>query len=405
MLAWLAPLLVFGLVVLVHEAGHFIAAKLMGVYAPRFSIGFGRPLWRRRRGETEYVLSALPLGGYVRMASREDEATAFLEGGSEMSALNVVGANDSPALTQEGEQLRPRPADWDPNAMIPFGPKPVPEHRWFESKPLLARVFILSAGVIMNVVLALVVTTGLFAAYGTQYRSTVVDSIVPGRPAAAAGLQVGDSIVAVDGTPVKRWDEVVERVMVSAGRPLSFALLRQGQPLTLQITPQIAEEVDSVSREQRRVGRIGAAAGRKLLKAEVTLPQAMANGWRATWSMAGAVVNVLGGLISGAVSPSQLGGPIEIARSSVQAAQSGIETLWTLIAFLSINVAVLNLLPIPILDGGQILMNVIESAKGSAFSARTKEYIMRAGLLAIALLFALVMYNDLKRVIVDRWFS
>jgi regulator of sigma E protease len=322
-----------------------------------------------------------------------------------MSALNVVGANDAPGLTQEGEKLRPRPADWDPNAMIPFGPKPVPEHRWFESKPLLARVFILSAGVIMNVVLALVVTTGLFAAYGTQYRSTVVDSIVPGRPAAAAGLLVGDSIVAVDGAPVKRWDEVVERVMVSAGRPLSFSLLRQGQPLTLQITPQLAEEVDSVSREQRRVGRIGAAAGRKLLKAEVSLPQAMSNGWRATWSMAGAVVNVLGGLISGSVSPSQLGGPIEIARSSVQAAQSGIETLWTLIAFLSINVAVLNLLPIPILDGGQILMNVIESAKGSAFSSRTKEYIMRAGLLAIALLFALVMYNDLKRVIVGRWFS
>jgi regulator of sigma E protease len=405
MLAWLAPLLVFGLVVLVHEAGHFIAAKLMGVYAPRFSIGFGRPLWRRRRGETEYVLSALPLGGYVRMASREDEATAFLEGGSEMSALKVVGANDSPALTQEGEQLRPRPADWDPNAMIPFGPKPVPEHRWFESKSLLARVFILSAGVLMNVILALVVSTGLFATYGISYRSTKVDSIVAGRPAAAAGLQAGDSIVAVDGTPVTRWDEVVDRVMVSAGRPLSFGVLRDGRSLTLQITPELSEETDSLSRQQQRVGRIGAAAGRQLQKADVPFTRAVARGWDATWAMAGAVLGVLGGLFSGSVSLNQLGGPIEIARSSVQAAKSGIETLWSLIAFLSINVAVLNLLPIPILDGGQILMNVIESAKGSAFSSRTKEYIMRAGLLAIALLFALVMFNDLKRVIVDRWFS
>ena len=120
MLSWLAPIIVFGLVVFVHELGHFIAAKLTGVYAPRFSIGFGPSLWKRRFGETEYVLAALPLGGYVRMASREDEATAFLEGGSENSATTPGGAKDG----------------YDPNAMIPFGPKPIPEARWFE--PILA---------------------------------------------------------------------------------------------------------------------------------------------------------------------------------------------------------------------------------------------------------------------------
>jgi regulator of sigma E protease len=130
MLAILAPILVFGLVIFVHELGHFLAAKAVGVYAPRFSIGFGPTLWRRRRGETEYVLAALPLGGYVRMASRLDQETAFLEGGSETTGAR---AKDDP--------------DYDPNAMIPFGPKPVPEHRWFESKPLWARMFILLAGV------------------------------------------------------------------------------------------------------------------------------------------------------------------------------------------------------------------------------------------------------------------
>src|SRR5215210_6967048 len=126
MLAWLAPILVFGLVVFVHELGHFLAAKAVGVYTPRFSIGFGKSLFRKRWGETEYVIAALPIGGYVRMASRDDEATAFLEGGSENSATHVA----------DGTKL-------DPDAMIPFGPKAIPPNRWFESKPLWARMLIL----------------------------------------------------------------------------------------------------------------------------------------------------------------------------------------------------------------------------------------------------------------------
>src|SRR5689334_3768342 len=138
MLSFLAPVLVFGLVIFVHELGHFLAAKAVGVYAPRFSIGFGPTLWRHRWGETEYVLAALPLGGYVRMASRLDEDIAFLEGGSEES----VKRDDS---------------ELDPNALKPFGPLPVPENRLFENKPLLARLVILISGVTMNVLLAIVV--------------------------------------------------------------------------------------------------------------------------------------------------------------------------------------------------------------------------------------------------------
>src|SRR3989337_3091121 len=124
MLMWIAPIIVFGLVIFVHELGHFIAAKLVGVYTPRFSVGFGPSLFKKRYGETEYVLAALPLGGYVRMASREDEATAFLEGGSENSAVAPGGV---------------RKDGFDPDAMIPFGPRPTPAPRWFESKSLSAR--------------------------------------------------------------------------------------------------------------------------------------------------------------------------------------------------------------------------------------------------------------------------
>ena len=169
-MAWLAPLLVLGLVILVHELGHFWAAKIFGVYAPRFAIGFGPALWRKRWGETEYVIGVLPLGGYVRMATRDDEATVAIEGELDES---------------KGTKKEPL----DPGAMIPFGPNPVPANRWFESKPLWQRAIILLAGVTMNVVLTVVVAIGIFAAYGRPYLRPVVASVVAGKPAAKAGVK------------------------------------------------------------------------------------------------------------------------------------------------------------------------------------------------------------------------
>ena len=398
MLSWLAPILVFGLVVLVHELGHFMAAKWLGVYAPRFSIGFGPALWKRRFGETEYVLGALPLGGFVRMASREDEATAFLEGGSEVAKVPAVGASSSPTVAGETHAVESKRSDWDPEAMVPFGPKPVPENRWFESKPLWARLIIMLAGVTMNAVLALVVSTGLFVSYGRAYIPAVVDSVVAGRPAERAGLQRGDSIIAVDGTPVRRWDEVTRRISTSAGREIALDVVRDGRTVTVRVTPELRSDTSDIGTLEE-VGRIGAGATQTIARESLSLGEAAVAGWHATWNMGTSVIRVVGGLISGEVSMSQLGSPITIGRVSVQAAKSGLESLWSLIAFLSINVAVLNLLPIPILDGGQILINVAEGLKGSAFSARTREYIMRAGLVAIALLFALVMFNDVKGLI------
>src|SRR3954452_9351404 len=188
MLALAAPILVFGLVIFVHELGHFIAAKLTGVYAPRFSIGFGPALWRHRRGEPEYVLAALPLGGYVRMASRHDAETAFIEGGGE----------------GEGEALKPGQPGYDPDAMHPFGPKPVPAGRWFESKSLAARLFIMIAGVTMNVLLTIVVMSVLMYQVGkATVSTTVVGEVSPvASMPALSQLQMGDSIRAVNGQAV-----------------------------------------------------------------------------------------------------------------------------------------------------------------------------------------------------------
>ena len=398
MLAWIAPLIVFGLVVFVHELGHFLAAKAVGVYAPRFSIGFGPALLKRRIGETEYVLALLPLGGYVRMASREDESMALIEGGGEKprEEIATTGANAA-GKTVDDHAGAPAPdRDWDPEAMYPFGPKPVPEHRWFESKSLPARLLILIAGVAMNVLLTFVVATGVIASYGWPYRAAVIDSVIAGRPAAAAGLQRGDSVVAVNGTSVRTWNELVDRIRPASGQALTLDVVRDGRPRQLVVSPVATSTSNPSTGMAERVGQIGAAPRAQVLRDRVGVGEAIVLGGRATVDMATNVVTVVRGLFAGEVDASNLGGPVAIAQTSVEAARNGVESLLTLIAFLSINIAIMNILPIPVLDGGQILINLLEGIKGSAFSTRTREYILRTGVVAVLLLFAFVMYNDIR---------
>jgi regulator of sigma E protease len=377
-LSWLAPIIVFGLVIFVHELGHFIAAKLTGVYAPRFSIGFGPSLFKKRVGETEYVLAALPLGGYVRMASREDEATAFLEGGSENSAV-------TPGTAKDG---------FDPNAMIPFGPKPIPESRWFESKPLAARLFIMLAGVTMNALLAYAIYVGLLLRSGIPTPMPVAALVNPGKPAALAGIQAGDSIASLNGRPLESWGTLLDTIGASAGRPLRLGIVRHGQPIEVTVTPAAEVVPDPRTGVKRPLGRIGMMASEGFIP--ISVPRAFTEAWRITIDNGTKIFSALGSLLRG-VGFSDLGGPIAIAQVSVQAARGGIEGVLLLVALISINVAVFNLLPIPILDGGQIVLNVAETIRGSAFSTRTRERILKGGLLIIGLLFVTVMFNDISR--------
>ena len=473
----IAVIVLFGVVIFVHELGHFVAAKLMGVYAPRFSIGFGPALWRKRWGETEYILAALPLGGYVRMASREDQATAFLEGGPEVPPEPATVGAGGTAKAFEEERVAGHSAEYDPEAMVPFGPKPVPEHRWFESKRLPARLFILLAGVTMNFLLALVVMIGVAAVFGrtvlptrvvgavdtaaapalaelqrgdtivsvdgapvrtwndigeaiatgtsdtlrlgvhrgevrvpvagagapsrtqvlnavTPRLSPVVGAVVPGAPAERAGMQGGDSVVAVGGTPVESWSDMVRIVSAAPGRPLEFTVVRDGSPVQLVITPDSTPVQGSTG----IVGRIGAQEGSGV-REPIPLGEAIPVGWRATLGMSTVVLDALRGIATREVGLDNLGGPVAIVRVTVQASRGGLEQFLTWLSLISVNIAIFNLLPIPILDGGQILLNVAESIKGRAFSARTREYIARAGLLAIALLFILVMFNDIRSLV------
>jgi regulator of sigma E protease len=383
---YIAPLLVFGLVVFVHELGHFLAAKLTGVYAPVFSLGWGSRLFGVRRGETDYRVSLIPLGGFVRMASRDDESMAGIEGGSERGTLGA--AVERPADVS--------PALWDDQSMAPFGPKAVPADRWVENKSTSARIFILSAGVLMNIVLTLVVSTGIYYRAGNTYVPAVIDSVVPGAPAAVAGLTGGDRIVGINGRPIRAWDELLDEVAPVTSGTLRVEVQRGDTRFSRDLTPQVAEIDDPVTGAKKTVGRIGIQVRASTVNEKLNLVGAMSAGGLATWRMAKSVASVLGGLASGQVSAKNLGGPIQIARTSVQAAKRGSETLWSLIAFLSLNIAILNLVPIPVLDGGQILLVLAERVKGSAFSAGVREGFARVGVLAVLALIMLVTFNDLR---------
>jgi regulator of sigma E protease len=369
--AWLAPIFVFGAVVHVHQLGHFLAAKLTGVYAPRFSIGFGSALWSRRIGETEYRLSVLPLGGYVRMASRDDEAAAMLEGGQEVAT-----------------------AGGDPNLMMPFGTKPIPENRWFESKSLPARLLIMLSGVIMNVLLAFVVLSGIAAWYGVPDGHPVIGTVAPNTPASAAGFQVGDSIVAIDGAAVKSWEDVLAKVHPAMGVPLAIEVVRGGAARTLSVTPAVVTDTTADSAQGKPVTRQVGRVGLGVRVPSTSVGRAIVAGGRMTGQLTVMILQSVQQLATGKASFAALRGPVGIAQMSVQAARAGFADVLFLLAAISLNVAIFNLLPIPILDGGQILMTVIESVKGRPLSLRTRELVLRAGLLAIVLLVALVMYND-----------
>ncbi len=484
MIEWLrtpaAIVFVFGIVIFVHELGHFLAAKLTGVYAPRFSIGFGPALWSHKWGETEYILASLPLGGYVRMASREDESMAFLEGGSEAPAAGT-GANGAPAIVPDAKPVR----YYDPNGMAPFGPRPVPENRWLESKPLMARLFIMLAGVTMNFALGFLIIAGIFITAGEvvyqtreigdvagvqaddsafrslapgdtvlavdghavqnwnevseriatdsgptlliqtnrgtatipvqdsgahsrvtiasavlrPYLPAVVGQVVSGHAAERAGLKVGDSVTAVNGVPVRGWFGLVRQIEASPGKPLTLSIRRSGSSLDLPITPDSTPVVSDITQRDTVVGKIGAGLKELGTRHPISTGVAIKGAWLTTWANAGVIVHTLRGLLTGHQSVRNLAGPIGVGDQARQAAELGWTALLSLLALLSINLAVVNLVPIPILDGGQILIMLAEAIKGGTLAARTRVLLFYGGLSAIVLLFSIVTFNDISSLV------
>ena len=451
LLTILAFLLVLGVVIFVHELGHFLAAKAVGIGVPRFSIGFGpaTPLRFTWRG-TEYVVAWFPLGGYVKMASREEqEAMADLEGGS-----------------TEPEY---------------------PPELLFESKSLPARVLVISAGVLMNLLFAWVAYTGLAAVFGraedpntriavdasllpdravalssvprgTQILRVngdtarswnvvlealldatsprlrfdfagevepvildipgtattdrvalvaalrplyppVVGPMTPGMPAAESGLESGDSIVALNGAPVHAFNDLTAVVEGSVGDTVFLTVLRRGEESTIGVVPVERTIPDPVTGEETQRGRIGVDPLIQFLRTDYGIFGAIGAGATRVKRDMDLIVFTLKGIVTGSVSRRELGGPILIGQLAGQMARVGLAPLIAFMAMISVNLAVFNLLPIPVLDGGHLVFLLAEGVLGRPLPLEWRMRLIQVGLFVILALMVFVFRNDILRLI------
>jgi regulator of sigma E protease len=445
----LSLIVVLGVLVFVHEAGHFVAAKWAGIYVHRFSLGLGSPIpWLTfRRGETEYSISWLPLGGYVKMASQEEEVTSSaLEGG--------------------------RPA------------VPVPADRMFEAKPIWKRMIVILAGVTMNALFAWLLYSFLVAKNGRQidpittvgrvvpelvppeaevlktiqpgtrvlalngkpvdswedvsdgianapepdirlelsdgrtvslpihqdaleqrlkasqalqpFRSPIVGQVLPGKPAAKAGIQFGDTIVAVNGRRMAQWYDVLEVLQASAGKELSLELAHGPRHVIVRVRPYV-DSIPGPDGHPVAVGRIGVAVGGDYRFERLSLGEAAVEGWRLTVAASTQIARTVRGLFSGRISKREVGGPILIAQLAGERARLGVDAFIDFMALISINLAVLNLLPVPVLDGGQFLFLLAEAVIRRPLPLRLRERLTMVGLVLIVLLMGLAFSNDIRR--------
>ena len=341
-----------GVLVFVHELGHFAVAKRLGVLVQRFSIGFGPVLLARRRGETEYAVSAVPMGGYVKMLGEEDD-----------------------------EEAQANPS------------------RAFSTQPVRRRAAIVFAGPAMNLVFAFVVYAVLFALVGVEVPSNEprVGGVVPGLPADSVGLQTGDRVVEVDGRPIATWEELSKTILGSHGARLHLTIERDGARLPIEITPELQESRTIFGENTGEVYRIGIEASRDWQHVGPLAATRMAA--EQTWSAAVVVGKGLALMLQGRVPLRELGGPIAIARAAGQQAKAGLRYFLSMLAFLSVNLAVLNLLPIPALDGGHLAFFALEGLLRRPLQARHREIAQQVGILLLITLMVFVFYNDIHRLV------
>ncbi len=358
---WILPfLVVLSVLIFVHELGHYLVARWCGVRVEVFSIGFGKELFGwTDRAATRWKVSAVPLGGYVKMYGEESFADDDPE----------TGADDRASPLQR-------------------------EHS-FRHKSLGRRSAIVSAGPLANLLFALVVLFGLFIVVGAPAPLPVVGSVQPNSAAAEAAFAPGDMIVAIGDEEVAWFDDVRRIVNAHPDQTLQFDVRRGDADIAISATPRATEQTEDG--QTRRVGLLGIRPDlTRVGYEELSLPQAALAAVNQTWGLATQIFGTLLNIIQGDRPLEELGGPIRIAQLSGQVAADGAAALLYFMAALSVNLALINLLPIPVLDGGHLLIYAIEAVTRRPLNKRIIEYAFRAGIVFVVGLMLLATWNDLK---------
>jgi regulator of sigma E protease len=354
-------LFVLTIVVFFHELGHFIVARLCGVRVLVFSIGFGPELFGfNDRHGTRWKVAAIPLGGYVKFFGDENAASV-------------------------------------PDAAAVAGMTEAERRESFFHKSVARRMAIVAAGPIANFILAIIIFACVFMFYGKQTTSARVDTVQGGSAAAEAGFQPGDLIVAIDGRPIESFSDMQRIVSSRAGQKLEFVIDRGGVRQTLSATPALKEVKDNFGNVHRHgvLGISRSMAPGDLKVQKVGPLDAIVMGGGETWFVIERTMSYLSGVITGRESADQLGGPIRIAQVSGQVATAGLVPLIHLAAVLSVSIGLLNLFPIPLLDGGHLLFYLIEAVRGRPLSERAQEMGFRIGLAIVLMLMIFATFNDI----------
>jgi regulator of sigma E protease len=351
LLTLLAFVLVIGPLVFVHEMGHYLAARLFGIHAEAFSIGFGREVagFTDRRG-TRWKFGWMPLGGYVKFAG-----------------------DMNPASQADAAWLALPPAE---------------RNRTFQAKPVWQRAIVVAAGPAVNLVLAALILGGFALAYGEVRLPPVAGAVTPGSPAAAAGVQAGDRIVALGGRSVERFDDMIRFVRIRAGERVRIDWVRAGRAGSGEAVIATDVQRDRFGNEYR-LGRLGIEGGRPEVVA-VSLAEAPGVAIRRTGEIIGTMTETLGQVVTGRRSVKELGGPLQIAKVSGEQLSLGLDAFVFLIALVSINLGFINLLPVPMLDGGHLLFYAVEAVRRRPVGPEVQEWAFRGGLAAILALMVLV---------------
>jgi len=344
--------LVLGILIFFHELGHFLVAKRFGVKVLKFSLGFGYKIVGKKIGETEYLISTIPLGGYVKMLGESED--------------------DEEAV----------PAD--------------EAERAFNNQPVLTRIAIVAAGPFFNLALALLLFCGLYMIAGNYIMTTEIGQVRPDSPASEAGLQKGDLILSVMGKETRSWTEIKRIVKDRAGAALEIVVRRGGDVKSFTVIPEEAVE-KNIFGEEIKSALIGIVAAGKYERVELGPLEAAGQGFRKTWEVISLTCLTIVKLFQRVVPIKTIGGPILIGQMTGQLAQESFSYLIPFMAVISINLGILNLLPVPILDGGVILFLLIELILGKPISLRKRDLAQKVGLFLLIFLMAVVFYNDISR--------